>query len=1103
MAVRRHFCIASVLVALILIQTCISAPNHVMPSSENLSDKNGQNNLVNNGDGTWTVTYDSSQDTTLDSTNPSTVMSQDPILEVGHFNALSSQRTSILGLDLSSAGFWTNVTIVNASLDLKIESIVDSADIHVWKLIRENWNVDEATWISRNSSSTWEYSGGLGNLDSGGLMDRKLIDSSDSVVSLNVTRALKIGQYRQLNGLDPRAGVLLTSGGDESDSMARFYSYDDTVSTNRPIWNITFHWTPPTMLTTQPSWVDIYPKPIASVDIDGQINFEGTIRSEAAMKISAGLAWSSDRNTIDLSGQLSVTQAGITTVTASCIWASGVREVVVFPGTPLDIVALQSNYSITVDDIQEIHVVGLDQYGNHVSDIPISWSASSGIISEDGFYTPTSIGTHTVAGNWGGHIAIVNVTVGVGLASNIILPEGLTARAGVGFQITPQLEDKLGNPLPLSAGAGLFWNVEKGNIDGSGYFMGQEIGVWQINVTSGTGANGTGWITVTPGLIDYLEIVGPNRVVGADEVVPLDLRWHDLVGNNESVVIPISNWSAGNGNFRMGDGIVEWLPNQEGEWVISVIAEGEEALISVTVENGEIVQVWIDVVNDIITADGETELILQAEDSRGNRWSIPAQWSVVEPEASSSLVEEFGITHFVGKIAGEWTIQALHQSSEGTYNVSSKITVLPGRLARIVIPGDGTSISCDDAFSLSPVLTDADGNNIEDVTLNWTINGESFTQEILLSGNIWMPVEVGNYLIEADAAGRFAQSRITVYQGEPYQIVIESSLEGFSTNSGVPFNLTTYAEDLDGNRAPWPVEWEVSTTAFEIQETAWSGVYEVRGLKEGAWDIVASNGTASGTISIEVITGDPVGLRVGPHSGGGNQGESISMMVELVDYGGNSIPLQPAKLEFETNAGTFLHDEGPYWNLQLEEAGETQLITIRYQSWETETFVDVEATGLDRLTETTSGQMLLGGFATAIVVIGILFFIVRNRENSEDWEGEYEWDELSSDANSDSELEDSIPQDNPVYAGNDRMTRQDRRRLSHQRKQQRIRELTDATEQLQSTTTIESSAQSASATGVLQAVAGTVQGQSGWYVTSQGENQYWEVDSTGRWNRRN
>ena len=83
------------------------------------------------------------------------------------------------------------------------------------------------------------------------------------------------------------------------------------------------------------------------------------------------------------------------------------------------------------------------------------------------------------------------------------------------------------------------------------------------------------------------------------------------------------------------------------------------------------------------------------------------------------------------------------------------------------------------------------------------------------------------------------------------------------------------------------------------------------------------------------------------------------------------------------------------------------------------------------------------------------------------------------------------------------MTRQDRRRLSHQRKQQRIRELTDATEQLQSTTTIESSAQSASATGVLQAVAGTVQGQSGWYVTSQGENQYWEVDSTGRWNRRN
>ena len=37
--------------------------------------------------------------------------------------------------------------------------------------------------------------------------------------------------------------------------------------------------------------------------------------------------------------------------------------------------------------------------------------------------------------------------------------------------------------------------------------------------------------------------------------------------------------------------------------------------------------------------------------------------------------------------------------------------------------------------------------------------------------------------------------------------------------------------------------------------------------------------------------------------------------------------------------------------------------------------------------------------------------------------------------------------------------------------------------------------------GVLQAMDGTVQGQTGWYQTAQGESQYWQVDETGQWAR--
>ena len=37
--------------------------------------------------------------------------------------------------------------------------------------------------------------------------------------------------------------------------------------------------------------------------------------------------------------------------------------------------------------------------------------------------------------------------------------------------------------------------------------------------------------------------------------------------------------------------------------------------------------------------------------------------------------------------------------------------------------------------------------------------------------------------------------------------------------------------------------------------------------------------------------------------------------------------------------------------------------------------------------------------------------------------------------------------------------------------------------------------------GVLQAMDGTIQGQTGWYQTVQGESQYWQVGADGQWRR--
>ena len=57
----------------------------------------------------------------------------------------------------------------------------------------------------------------------------------------------------------------------------------------------------------------------------------------------------------------------------------------------------------------------------------------------------------------------------------------------------------------------------------------------------------------------------------------------------------------------------------------------------------------------------------------------------------------------------------------------------------------------------------------------------------------------------------------------------------------------------------------------------------------------------------------------------------------------------------------------------------------------------------------------------------------------------------------------------------------------------------DATEAMAEDSDSNGAEQVAESSGVLQAMQGTVQGQTGWYQTAQGESQYWQVDDTGQW----
>ena len=1082
-------CHAAFLVVLLVIQVTtmgISPTENLVPKMNPMLTNSS---LTDNGDGTWNVTYAVNLDTTLDSRNPTTPFGTLSNIEVGWDTNQQDIRNSLLGFDLSSAGFPLNATIESATLQVHLASSTGPVDVQAWNVHLQGWEIQYASWVNRNGASQWYQGGALGNSDSGAKQDQQRVEGNTGEVRFDITQSVELAQYKQLTSPDSRVGVLLTPGYGSDSGVATFHSSESNQGSLRPVVDITFRWSNPTLLSNNPDWIDISPK-LGVTDADSTLDFSSTIRSERGNVINAGVSWSTTSGSIDGSGRLSATQSGIATITATGGTVQGEQEILVRPGAPLTIAMAIENYSITVDDTIPIIAHGIDQYGNSVPGLSYSWSTSSGSINQDGMYTPSQIGDHTVAAQWGNHVAISNVSVSVGSAANIILPSNFIARAGIGIQIPVIVEDRLGNILPQSAAAGLDWSAERGAIDSAGYYVGQEVGTWQINVTSGTGANGTGWITVEPGLVNMLEIIGPNHTVSADESTPLDLRWIDRVGNNVSVLLPLENWSAESGNFRINDGYVEWLPSQAGTWRVSAQAEGVEAWIDITVVNGAIARVWIDAQFDILTADDESELILQAEDLRGNRWPIAAEWSVSEPEASSSLISDINGVRFVGGVAGIWTVEATHSGSEGVFSAELSIEVKPGRLARISLAGDGTTISADNAFYLDPILSDADGNQISGVQLNWTVDGVDITPQIRLSGGVWQPSTTGDHLIEADAAGRTARSRIYVEQGIPHEITvqIDTPMEGV-VSSGDLFTITTYAVDISGNQAPWAVEWDLPYNSLEVEETTEIGVYDVRGLGEGIWEIGLTNGTANGGFTLQVLTGEPRSLRIGQHGGFGDQGDSFSLEVSLVDYGGNAVPMQPSKVVFDTEIGSVRHDEYSFWYLDLEEPGEGQKVTIRYEQWSAVTYIDVNPTGVDKFTTSQSGQILIGGFIVAVLMIGILLFILRSNETDTYWEEEFEFE--------------SVDQSTSETAGQSeshQLSRRSKRRRNYQRQQERIRSMESATQTMiaKPETEIE---QNSATSGVLAAMDGTVQGQTGWYQTAQGEPQYWQVNESGEWSR--
>ena len=983
--------------ALFLVLVVISSTSYWTPKNE-LREINEFYTPVeiDNGNGTWTLQYQDDgsggfSDAVINSASPSVVDTTSTILEISSDPQNGTEQRALFGLDLSTVGFMSNITIISASLELTID-IAPSIATNVMGLMTYRDWVDPS-WNGATPAISWTEPGGDSNSDSGGPNSFVPATPSSTTISLDVTDNLKVGQARNAQGNGGFVGVMVMGASWNNNSYLpwsmSFHSSESGISYLRPQWNIIVNWNQPaTLSSVDPGWVDIEPR-FGQVSADTDSPLKAQVRHEDGSVSSSPVNWNVVAGTgfVDSSGLFAPLSSGFEFICAEAInGETGCIILFVTPGAPVSMSIIPSNASFPVGVDIQLSALFSDIKGN---DYPASpqWSADSGTIHPNGTYELTEVGTHRVDASAAGLTAWTNVTLIEGSPTNLILPQDLSVKSGERISVLPTAVDALGNPVDLALAGDLTYTVNSGSVDNSGMYTAAAVGTWTIDCVASLGASGSTQVVVTVGDPVDLSIVHPNRTVAADEAVPLPVIWTDAFGNEVEMSLPLSAWSAEDGGFRNGEnGAVEWLPRDLGTYWVKIDYENLTDTIDIEVGAGSISSVLIDTDSSTLQAGEESFLQMKAQDSLGNQRILDAVWS--NPgQGPNPVVFANGAT-FTPLQIGTVTLEAVATENGITYTATRTFEVTPGRLVRIDFAGEGVTMTTDDSLELLPMGYDSLDNPIEGLEFNWTVNGEDMTSEIRDAGNVFRPSKVGDIQLEGMAAGRAARVDLLVLAGLPQSLSISHDLVSNSFPGGSVVILTVLGVDLAGNENPIDnVSWSFLEDAGSISPGNSPGEYLYVVGEIGSWDIIARRGVADSILSITVVPGIPDRISIVMDVDEGkifSEGEIIDLSLKVLDASGNQITVAHSQIIVETEIGDAEHLQSDVWRMKIDGYGENVPITVKYLELEQTIFISATPSALSKLTDTNMGRMALGSVSVVFLLAVMLVLLPKFRNEEEE-----------------------------------------------------------------------------------------------------------------------
>ncbi len=834
------------------------------------------------------------------------------------------------------------------------------------------------------------------------------------------------------------------------------------------------------MLAGTPTRIEVT-SPQYSMTADEVVVFEAVLYDSVNNVAQGEVTWSCSNGTIDSNGLFFPWTAGLIEIRADHASLNSTYNITVTSGqantlriTTLSPQVLQP-YTLSANEV--------DSRGNEKVSTDVVWTIDGDYIGQGNpQWIAEDIGNTNLKVRLNQMESNVVVEVLPGNPSEFILPEGIQVRSGQSVLLEPKLVDANGFTMNVSTAGSISWYAENGSINNQGLYQASAPGLWNISISAG-GIFGNGSLYVVPAnaMISQLVIMEELESYAAGTAYELATIRTDNNGYSGYVIPPLSNWSISSGGLHYEDEKVWWTPSSTGQVTLQVIDEDVSSSLDVNVVHGNAIDATLSFSKSHLTAGTQCVVFFEAFDRSGNHWPVDGEISLATGNASLTQIESDHAI-FNPQIVGTWRFEAtwFDNSTDSRYNVANQIEVNHGHLSFIHLNGNSMILPADTPLLLDPQFTDAYGNQIVGVNVNWTIDDIDSTLDLILSQGYFSSSIVGGHEIRANADGIFATIRLTVVAGSAQHLITDKD-SGFTAIAGEETDIFVQVVDIHGNTAPsnnLTNDLPVSVGVLETSSTG-IGYWTFTGKAAGIYTLTIEEGDAQQEIALTVLPGKAVRIEAEIDGDALSQGDVFLLRAKGIDSFGNNVEIDAENTTISCTAGPNTHVTTDTWEVEITSAGNDRSCTIMWEGIIAQNFFDVESVLLGGSVGSTNTAMGLGAFLLSLVLITLVVLIRKANQAPEDeWiEDAFDYDEEKTESSS--SQEDEEKEQSESDSASDQQTNGD---------------------WIDNAMKTELAAVAAEV-GVMQAAPGTEQGSTGWYVDVSEEVQYWDVAEDGTWNR--